>query len=51
VRIFLPEDELDLPVVVCTESHSNEGQSITNAAERIAAEVSTATGFPRRWCG
>jgi hypothetical protein len=39
VRIFLPEDELDSLVVVCTESRFNEGQSITNAAERIAAEV------------
>ena len=39
MRIFLPEDELDSPVVVCTGSRLNEGQSITNAAERIAAEV------------
>ena len=39
MRIFLPEDELDSPVVVCTDSRFNEGRSITNAAERIAAEV------------
>jgi uncharacterized SAM-binding protein YcdF (DUF218 family) len=40
VRILLPEDEqLDSPVVICTGSRFNEGQSITNAAERIAAEV------------
>jgi hypothetical protein len=39
VRIFLPEDELNSPVVVCTSSRFNEGQSITNAAECIAAEV------------
>ena len=39
MRIFLPKDELDSPVVVCTGSRFNEGQSITNAAERIAAEV------------
>ena len=39
MRIFLPKDELDSPVVVCTGSRFNESLSITNAAERIAAEV------------
>jgi hypothetical protein len=40
VRVFLPEDERDaLAVVVCTEFPDNPGQSVTNAAERIAAEV------------
>ncbi len=39
VRVFLPDDERDAPVVVCTEPRDNPGQSVTNAAERIAAEV------------
>jgi hypothetical protein len=59
MRIFLPKDELDSPVVVCTGSRFNEGQSITNAAERIAAEVIHGHQLPTplvwiehyRWCG
>jgi len=39
VRIFLPDDERDAVVVVCTEPRDNPGTSITNAAERIAGEV------------
>lgn len=39
VRIFLPEEERDAPVVVCTEPKDNPGMSITNAAEQLAAEV------------
>jgi hypothetical protein len=39
VRVFLPDDERDALVVVCTEPRDNPGQSVTNAAERIAAEV------------
>jgi hypothetical protein len=46
MRIFLPKDELDSPVVVCTGSRFNEGQSITNAAERIAAEVTHGHRLP-----
>jgi hypothetical protein len=29
----------DLPVVICTEPRDNPGQSITNCAEQLAAEV------------
>ncbi|MDP9458595.1 MAG: hypothetical protein M3Q49_06425 [Actinomycetota bacterium] len=39
VRIYLPEEERDAPVVVCSELPDNRGMSVTNAAERIAAEV------------
>lgn len=39
VRIFLPEDERDAPVVVCSEMPTNRGESVTNAAERIAGGV------------
>ncbi len=39
IRIYLSDDEHDAPVVVCSELPNNPGMSITNAAERIAAEV------------
>ncbi len=39
VRIYLPEEEQDAPVVVCSELPNNGGTSITYAAEQLAAEV------------
>ena len=39
VRIYLPEDERDAPVVICSELPANEGASVTNIAEELAAEV------------
>src|SRR5918997_3905454 len=39
VRIYLPEDEQDAPVVICSEPPTNEGSSITYVAEQLAAEV------------
>ena len=41
VRVFLPDEDpdRDAPVIVCTELANNPGQSVTNAAPRIAAEV------------
>jgi hypothetical protein len=39
VRIYLPDDGLDAPVVVCSELPNNPGGSITNSAEVIAAGV------------
>ncbi len=39
VRIYLPGEEWDAPVVICSELSTNKGMSVTNAAERIAAEV------------
>ncbi len=39
IRIYVPAEERDTAVVVCTELPSNPGLSVTNAAERIAAEV------------
>jgi hypothetical protein len=38
VRIYQGDAD-ELPVVVCMELDDNEGTSITNAAERLAAEV------------
>jgi hypothetical protein len=46
VRIYLPEDVLDAPVVVCSELPNNPGGSITNSAEVIAAGVIQATRDP-----
>jgi hypothetical protein len=39
VRVYLPEDERDSPVVVCSELPTNEGASVTNSAEQLAAEI------------
>jgi hypothetical protein len=39
IRIYLPEDEQDAPVVICSELPSNEGSSVTYSAHQIAAEV------------
>lgn len=41
IRLYLPEDETgeDAPVIVCTEPADNPGQSITNSAEQLCAEV------------
>lgn len=46
VRIFLPDDPRDTAVVICTEPRGNPGQSVTNAAERIAGEVISAYRLP-----
>jgi hypothetical protein len=39
VRLYLPEDERDAPVVICSELPINQGSSITYSAHQIAAEV------------
>jgi hypothetical protein len=39
IRIYLPDDMRDAPVVVCSELPNNPGGSITNSAETIAAGV------------
>ena len=39
IRIYLPEEEHDAPVVICSELPSNEGSSITYSCHQIAAEV------------
>ena len=46
VRIYLPEDVLDAPVVVSSELPNNPGGSITNSAEVIAAGVIRANELP-----
>jgi hypothetical protein len=46
VRIYLPEEVRDAPVVICSELPNNPGGSITNSAEVIAAGVIRATALP-----
>ena len=46
IRIYLPDDDLDAPVVVCSELPNNPGGSITNSAEVIAAGVILANELP-----
>jgi hypothetical protein len=46
VRIYLPDDMRDAPVVICSELPNNPGSSITNSAKVIAAGVIRANGLP-----
>jgi hypothetical protein len=46
VRIYLPDDIRDSPVVVCSELPNNPGGSINNSAEVIAAGVIRANELP-----
>jgi hypothetical protein len=46
VRIYLPDDMHDAPVVLCSEVPNNPGGSITNSAEAIAAGVIRANELP-----
>jgi len=39
IRVYLPEDERDVPVVISSELPNNEGSSVTYSAHQIAAEV------------
>ncbi|MDQ3911938.1 MAG: hypothetical protein M3305_09255 [Actinomycetota bacterium] len=46
VRIYIPDDMRDTPVVICSELSNNPGGSITNSAEVIAAGVIRANELP-----
>jgi hypothetical protein len=46
VRIYLPDDMRDAPVVICSELPNNPGGSITNSAEAVAAGVIRANELP-----
>jgi hypothetical protein len=46
VRIYLPDEVRDAPVVICSELPNNPGGSITNSAEVIAAGVIGANELP-----
>jgi hypothetical protein len=46
VRIYLPDDVRDAPVVICSELPNNSEGSVTNSAEVIAAGVIRANRLP-----
>jgi hypothetical protein len=46
VRIYLPEEMHDVPVVICSELSNNPGGSITNSAEVVAEGVIRANELP-----
>jgi len=46
VRIYLPEDMHDVPVVICSELPNNPGASITDSAEVVAAGVIRSNELP-----
>ena len=46
IRIYLPEEEHDAPVAICSELPLNGGTSVTYAAERLAAEVRRSHRLP-----
>jgi hypothetical protein len=39
IRVYLPEEERDVPAVICSEQPNNEGTSVTHSAHQLAAEV------------
>ena len=51
MRIYLPDDERDSPVVICSELPNNDGSSVTYSAHQLAAEVIRyhKLGVPRVW--
>jgi hypothetical protein len=46
VRIYLPDDVHDAPVVICSELPNNPGGSVTNSAEVITAGVIRVNELP-----
>jgi hypothetical protein len=46
VRIYVPEDMRDAPVVICSEVPNNPGESIIYSSEAIAAGVIQANELP-----
>jgi hypothetical protein len=46
ICIYLPEEEQDAPIVICSELPNNPGGSITNSAEVIVAGVIQANQLP-----
>ena len=39
IRLYLPTEDTDAAVVICSELANNSGTSVANAAETIAADV------------
>jgi hypothetical protein len=53
IRIYLPDEGRDAPVVICSELPNNEGSSVTYSAHQLAAEVIRyhKLGLPPVWIG
>lgn len=45
VRLYLPDEAEDSPVVILSELRENTGRSVTDAASRIAAEIISGHGL------
>ena len=39
IRLYLPQEDRDAAVVICSELPDNPGTSVVDAAEQIAAEI------------
>ena len=39
IRLYLPQEDRDAAVVVCSELSNNTGTPVINAAEQISAEI------------
>jgi hypothetical protein len=39
IRVYLPDDERDSSIVICSELPNNDGSSVIYSAHQIAAEV------------
>jgi len=49
--VYLPEEDQDAPVVIRFELPTNDGTSITHAAEQLAAEVIRYHSLTPPWRG
>ena len=45
VRVYLPGENQDAPVVICSELPNNEGSSVTYSAHRVAVEAIRSHGL------
>jgi hypothetical protein len=51
IRIYLPEDERDAPVVICSELPNNEGSSVTYSVPLSLLRSSATTSSACHPCG
>jgi len=52
VRVYLPGENQDAPVVICSELPNNEGSSVTYSAHRVGPwRLFAPTDYRLRWYG
>ena len=51
IRLYLPQDDQDAAVIICSELPDNPGTSVVDAAEQIAAEIIQHFRLPSPRCG